>query len=1541
MELALYDECEDEDEDEGEERPDSPSRQPRERASLGARPPSPSRETKTRYWSIVKEQCEILDSMGLKKAAPVPLTRHCSAPSIPRKDGRLRVGSGSGPVVDSCARETQNAVAHLLSIKKAIGSDHREPWHLAYQPVGMPLKGLSLVAEGIHKNTVNCSITNSGEELRKKKTGGGAVQTTRIYRGGLASAFAAQQSSVAFALAAASYECEHVHGFRVSDPTSSTARSSPEILRGTTSPGETFVMTSTSRLLSHAIPTRITKHDFQQLMRHFAQDELVRGTIRQRVPQQSSALRSICSKITDSNDDINVWSSWILLVYLLSDPRLRSMVQSSQISDLDASVAHMMESYGRTEITRRARLEVSSASRRTNRGGGATGGKRRADRPDLEPASKRCAGGASASASASETALILAPEEDDAFVGWSSLEKIAERRREADRQLLSAKRRREDEFLLWWDAALESKWKSVLVACITQRADAAHEAAVETLRAQAPNNVGAANQLVVHVASLNAVQSARAMASLIKTGVNSVPRVLTWRARDGANRMNVHVGIVRSQECAANTTLHACRVSPPAAQPRGGTSSHTVSVRSLAVKNTTARDDDRSQGMVPGITESEIHLALITSRKLTIPNPLRLERLRDRLREVIDAGAAQGAADTWLTGTARGIVVFRARLVVPASAVASGTPVGQMMSDARTAAGRRFSCAAGSQGNEFESVAMLSETTVPVSDGIEPFATPANNVVLGMVFNEFYRDCVQKCSRSGCRHMCGQMEPGEESLPTPKEMDLPGPILKIVDVKYDFLESPAEAARLPNRRDAALVRTGLTVVVCGDSPVRMTDAIDRLCTLHNETITTRSGDTGSNDDSRSLLCVFREVDAMTFGAAARASEVNDLAASICADSVNTCIASVRRIVLGDLNLRLMNTLYQTWSVGLSSVPRRYEQTRWTGVYGPGFDIGTSGGIGTRASSTLSDFRGHGKVLMSQETVDSWAEACARNHYVPVPPPHAKNETELPTEPQPEATEYAAVPPPVRGVPHETVPDIHQYLCDFSRGMRRLRLQCEDMQLESSHPTVDCCQCMPFGPFSDRQRPYSSEKNNTTLPMRFKNPEDGVFSDGRGFQVDATCPDVSIAREPLVSNVAITCASDNIYARSQPYIATFLGAAAVLARMARSAYRMANPGVIGAAESSRPAEELRFLHKLLVCYHDPRRPLEQSTGTCTHATASKACVLLNVLYPRSCAVAESVVCEAYALGVQACSRAMEAQRAETGAVPDGRRVPPGLPLPELLAEHSRRAEMLEETRQFFSAFTRPSEISAWSALEPLLLLLLESDGSMDLSLQDLDRFAVALERAMRGVWFVHSPDGTSAPAMSSPLWGVRSQSQICAEHLNPIFVGYETIEGQRIEARGSVIGVMPMGFQQLLHLLIAAGGCSTEENVVVQYCRNEGHCIYRISAAADVLTEKGKRRSPKALSCVGVEGDEAAFGTYEEKLKLCKLQRAAFKANLGYVRPLCLAVSQPLSEAERARGCKLGVDYIKEQVRELNAQGMKLRQQEDAAQLFEQAAQNAM
>ena len=445
----------------------------------------------------------------------------------------------------------------------------------------------------------------------------------------------------------------------------------------------------------------------------------------------------------------------------------------------------------------------------------------------------------------------------------------------------------------------------------------------------------------------------------------------------------------------------------------------------------------------------------------------------------------------------------------------------------------------------------------------------------------------------------------------------------------------------------------------------------------------------------------------------------------------------------------------------------------------------------------------------------------------------------------------------------------------------------------------------------------------TPPKRFRNPEDSVGSEGRAFQVDATCPDVAIFREPLVPVAAITSPQDCIFGQAQPFLASVVGAAALLAQLARVAYCVAHPArgkaPAPAAERDHQAE-VDLLYALLAAFYDGKPPPHKG---CSHYHAASAAVILNTIFVSGHEMAQMIVLEAHARAPRAAPKRCASRRRRAGR-PSARRfelVPP-------LA--------LAEARRFWAPFAREDErTNAWKHLEPLLLLLSETNGSYDLDLATIDRFAAAVDRLIRNAAWCHaSPDGAKAPLAPSPLAGVRSFTQVRSEHVTPVFVGCTNANGQTTPARGALCGCVAMQFQQILALLTAA---ALDEKIIVNAAQNFSYLSYRPSAAPDILTSTLRPRSAKAVSPVNVEGDEAAYGTREDKLRTCKLHRDAWKVNLDLVLPICVDIGPPRPDTERARGDLAQVDYVKTRKRQLDSEGMLTNQEIAAAQLFAQAA----
>lgn len=453
----------------------------------------------------------------------------------------------------------------------------------------------------------------------------------------------------------------------------------------------------------------------------------------------------------------------------------------------------------------------------------------------------------------------------------------------------------------------------------------------------------------------------------------------------------------------------------------------------------------------------------------------------------------------------------------------------------------------------------------------------------------------------------------------------------------------------------------------------------------------------------------------------------------------------------------------------------------------------------------------------------------------------------------------------------------------------------------------------------RPRARARARADPTVPKRFRNPDDAVGAEGRAFQVDATCADVAILREPLVSCAAITSPQDCIFGQSQPFLTSVIGAAAALARLARSVALVAH-----ADAEHAPERDVHLLYCLLKDYYqDDATP----PHGLSHYHASVAAVLLNSIFTSGHRMAELAIVDGNAKGPAACARRMRAQ--QSGGV-----APVGAPLAALVSreEHARALA-------WWAPFARPQEhLNPWVHVSPLLVLLSRTNGSLDLPLETYDEVWAAVHGLVcNGAWLHASPDGVRPPVAPSPLAGLRAASHVRAEHVTPTFVGKAGDLHDARPATACVVGVLPMGFQQILALLQGASG---DPAVVVNYAQNFSFLIYRPSAAPDIVTNAKKQRSSKAISCVNVEGDEAAFGTRADKLAVCKLHRVAWRVNLDLVKPLCLRVAPPRPSRQRTRGDRASVDYCKQRKRELDEEGLLTKQQVIADEMMRTAVLGA-
>lgn len=954
------------------------------RTSRAARPPSPSEDAITQAWATSNKLASHLEEQGLTRLGRVPTVDwpKLGANRTSLRDPKRGMGGGSNPSSNPGSNPSSNGhanghsndhsngmdndedevkklkrrIPHIISLhSRSVDAANREASFLTFEP-SLPQLGSQLVQAAVRSNSVRCSVVN------KESSQGGSLQTPRINFHGITTAWASQCSSVCIALGAAKYVSEHKHNVMLTNTSASTAIT-PSMLVAEASEasessesftklrkGRMFLMTSTSRLLPHGLSTRLHNHSFLETMKGVARDELEMGVLSSFVTQRSDSLKNLCHHIVSNTDGVNVWSSWVLLCFMLGEPRLRRLVRRSSITDLEAATARVFQNYGRAEITRRARLDANMEKKKNGRD------KNAAVEPDEFDDDE-----AEAHDDAEGAAQEAQPQPSDADRAEAKrIVTMVASISESDQAIMAAKKKRlspgllgvgndpSSSFLNYWDAVMRScRYVYILKSLITQSKEQAAAAAAQNVSFQSRDESGSLlhHQLLMSISSESAIQSARLVSSLIVTPRTATPRLVVWRARCAPQyqTFKTHIGIARSVDDGSHTSIHACKLAPKALQPNHGHSNHSVCVWSRAVRNVTPKTELES--LVPGVMEAHTHIASLNADRghATGMSRHRVDQLRTKIQTYAKALARDGDSDVALSGVARGMIVLRCKLPVSASQVDAGEAMAEDVHKLATA----------SKAGQSQSVSMPHQKTTSVlvdtefTKGPEPFATPCSNLGLGLQVNETVRVLLKNRSHRGdpCRHTCAHVTPSEMAEDTPDLLNLPSTLLPIVDTSIDFLESPRGNAPLPDRCEAALRTVAVTLTVSGDSPVRLPEVLRQFSKAVHQ-IQCQKDAFSLRLQARSLL----------LAGTARASEMNDLALATTSGAVNAAIASAKRLSLNDLNLHSMCTVFQVYRTGLSNLTESFTGTPWAGVYGAGFEIGSSGGIGIRASALTADKR---------------------------------------------------------------------------------------------------------------------------------------------------------------------------------------------------------------------------------------------------------------------------------------------------------------------------------------------------------------------------------------------------------------------------------------------------------------------------------------------------------------------------------------------------------------------------------------------------------
>jgi len=198
-----------------------------------------------------------------------------------------------------------------------------------------------------------------------------------------------------------------------------------QLLKSQDDDDDDFVgVVTTAQLVYNANPCKLGTESIRSAAKKLAALEISREAISERMASANYMLTAMCRSVSggyEIDERANVpnpamadylsahcgailvlpqacWASFVLIVYLCSDPRGRPLLRDTHLTDLDVQTACAFEAYGRGEVTRRARLRAQqedearktaekAAKKRRKQGGAGEAGPSSAP-PPLEPSAE-------------------------------------------------------------------------------------------------------------------------------------------------------------------------------------------------------------------------------------------------------------------------------------------------------------------------------------------------------------------------------------------------------------------------------------------------------------------------------------------------------------------------------------------------------------------------------------------------------------------------------------------------------------------------------------------------------------------------------------------------------------------------------------------------------------------------------------------------------------------------------------------------------------------------------------------------------------------------------------------------------------------------------------------------------------------------------------------------------------------------------------------------------------------------------------------------
>ena len=450
----------------------------------------------------------------------------------------------------------------------------------------------------------------------------------------------------------------------------------------------------------------------------------------------------------------------------------------------------------------------------------------------------------------------------------------------------------------------------------------------------------------------------------------------------------------------------------------------------------------------------------------------------------------------------------------------------------------------------------------------------------------------------------------------------------------------------------------------------------------------------------------------------------------------------------------------------------------------------------------------------------------------------------------------------RGVPLACWPGMHAYLDTLQAALKRTRdhLGCQER-------TVDSVQVFPVGPFSERPTPRVLDGgDDAARRLSFRNPSDAA--DGYSFVADSTLRELSVTAGVLEPPTTRN-GTENVLNPLSQQLGVFLNMAALV-----GALSMSLPG----REEMTIVQALDELKNDLLRWHTTEEDaLPDVPGT--FMLAADVSVLLNVLFPLNVDIDGDMIMNAHAI---ACNMCMMSEQ----------------PLRMLV-----QRELLEEATAYVLRVLRPE---VWGPFCDLVVGVHLLDGRLDPTKSELSAVRESLRAAVQSIWFVHSEDGVSPPT-TGPLSTCQSSKMVNESVVRSVYVDKLGDDGVWSNARGALVGSTECGLRSVLALMMA---CGEDWAPDVKVWRNEGGLCERPSCSSLILENGGATRSSKATSPLGLEGDAAAYGTHEARVRSHARQTRAADKNLMQMKELFLRLSKPGGVQERMEATTEAVSYHK-------------------------------